>query len=248
MRNIKLTIKYDGTKYSGWQRLKDPDKTIQGKLEQVLSRMAGVEVEVIGSGRTDAGVHALGQIANFKTVDLRPIEEIKAYLNSYLPSDIAITDVAEVPERFHSRLNVLSKTYLYRVWNVSHPEPFLRKYSLHIPSPYLKVKAMRIASECILGEHDFTSFRTASAKNKSAIRTIKDIRFEKNDGMLDIYIEGDGFLYNMVRIIIGTLLEVGLGNVKTEEMSSILASCDRTKAGPTAPPCGLFLFDVKYPE
>jgi len=248
MRNIKLTIQYDGARYNGWQRLKDPDKTIQGKLEQVISRMTGSETEVIGSGRTDAGVHALCQVANFKTDDSRPLEEIKEYLNSYLPSDIAVTDVAEVSERFHSRYNVLSKTYLYRVWNLPHPEPFLRKYSYHIPGPFLKVKAMREASGYIIGEHDFTSFKSTSAKNKDAIRTIKDIRLEKNEGMLDIYIEGDGFLYNMVRIIVGTLLEVGLGNIKPEDMLNILESRDRSKAGPTAPPHGLFLFDVKYPE
>jgi tRNA pseudouridine38-40 synthase len=248
MRNIKLTIQYDGARYKGWQRLKDPDKTIQGKLEQVISKMTETETEVIGSGRTDAGVHAFRQTANFKTDDLRSLEDIKEYLNLYLPSDIAVTNVAEVPERFHSRHNVISKTYLYRIWNLSHPEPFLRKYSYHIRGPHLKVKAMRKAAEYLIGEHDFTSFRSSSAKNKTAVRTIKDIRFEKNDGMLEIFVEGDGFLYNMVRIIIGTLLEVGLGNINAEEIPSILASCDRTKAGPTAPPHGLFLYDVKYPE
>ncbi len=248
MKNIKLVARYDGTRYSGWQRQEDSDKTIQGKLEQVLRRMTGEETEVTGSGRTDAGVHALHQVANFKTADTRSPEEMKAYINCYLPEDIAITEAVEVPLRFHSRLNAISKTYMYRIWNAPYHDPFLRKYSLHIPQPRLKVKAMRRAVEYLIGEHDFTSFKTSVSKNKSAVRTIYDIRFEKNDDTLEIYIRGDGFLYNMIRIITGTLLEVGMGKLAHEDIAGILDSLDRSKAGPTVPPHGLFLIDVKYPD
>lgn len=246
MRNIKLLLQYDGTKYSGWQRLGDTDKTIQSKLEQVLTRMTGTNTEVIGSGRTDAGVHALCQVANFFTEDTRTVEEIKAYLNQYLPEDIAVPEVSEVHERFHARLNAVSKTYLYRIWNLPHPEPFIRKYSLHVPQPFLKVKAMKRAAEYLIGEHDFSSFASQTSKKKSNIRTISAIEFEKKDGLVEVRITGDGFLYNMVRIIIGTLLEVGLGKIQPEELEVILESGDRQKAGPTAPPHGLFLENVKY--
>ena len=246
MRNIKLVLQYDGTKYSGWQRLGDTDKTIQSKLEQVLTRMTGTNTEVIGSGRTDAGVHALCQVANFLTEDARTVEEMKDYLNQYLPEDIAVTEVSEVHARFHARLNAVSKTYLYRIWNLPHPEPFIRKYSLHIPQPFLKVKAMKKAAECLIGEHDFSSFASQSSKKKTNIRIISGIDFEKKDGLVEIRITGDGFLYNMVRIIIGTLLEVGLGKLQPEQLEGILESGDRQKAGPTAPPHGLFLESVRY--
>lgn len=247
MRNIKIIVQYDGTRYNGWQRLGDSEKTIQGKLEQVLSRMAGEEVNVIGSGRTDAGVHALRQTANFKTDDPRPVEDILAYLNQYLPDDIAVVEASEVPERFHSRLNAISKTYVYRIWNQPYPNPFLRKYSLYIPRPYLNVNAMSKAAQFLTGKHDFTSFTSVSSKKKSNVRKITEIRFGNNNSMLEISIDGDGFLYNMVRIIIGTLLEAGLGNIAPESVKDILESRDRQKAGPTAPPQGLFLADVRYP-
>lgn len=246
MRNIKLVLQYDGTRYSGWQRLGDTDKTIQGKLEQVLTRMTGTNTEVIGSGRTDAGVHALYQVANFFTEDTRSVEEIKTYLNQYLPEDIAVSEVSEVHVRFHARLNAVSKTYMYRIWNLPYPEPFIRKYSLHIPEPFLKVKAMNRAAEYLIGEHDFSSFSSHSSKKKSNIRTIKAIGFDKKGGLVEVRITGDGFLYNMVRIIIGTLLEVGLGKMPPEQMKDILESKDRQKAGPTAPPHGLFLENVMY--
>ncbi len=247
MRNIKLVLQYDGTKYSGWQRLGDTDRTIQGKLEQVLTRMTGTNTEVIGSGRTDAGVHALSQVANFITEDSRSVDEMKAYLNQYLPEDIAVIEITEVHGRFHSRLNAVSKTYLYRIWNLPYPNPFLRKYSLHIPEPFLKVKAMKRAAEFLIGEHDFSSFASQASKKKSNVRSISAIEFEKKDGLIEISITGDGFLYNMIRIIIGTLLEVGLGKMQPDQMAEILECRDRQKAGPTAPPHGLFLLDVKYP-
>jgi len=248
MRNIKLVLQYDGTRYSGWQRLGDTDKTIQSKLEQVLTRMTGTNTEVIGSGRTDAGVHALCQVANFMTEDTRTVLEIKAYLNQYLPEDISVTEVTEAPARFHARLNAVSKTYLYRIWNLPYPEPFIRKYSLHIPEPFLKVKAMKRAAEFLIGEHDFSSFASQSSKKKTNVRTINAIEFDKKDGLVEVRITGDGFLYNMVRIIIGTLLEVGLGKMKPEEMSAIIESEDRHRAGPTAPAQGLFLETVRYGE
>lgn len=209
MTNYKMTIAYDGGRYKGWQRLGNGDSSIKGKLENVLTEMAGEEIQIIGCSRTDAGVHAIEQIANVK-LNLKMNElEIKDYLNKYLPNDISVLKVEEVPERFHARYNAKEKTYLYKIWNEKHTNPFMRKYSMHVDEK-LDVTKMKEAAKHFLGSHDFTAYSNAKSKKKSMVREIYSITIEKEDGFIHIRVKGDGFLYNMVRKIIGTLIEVGL--------------------------------------
>ncbi len=245
MKNIKMTIKYDGSRYKGFQRLKDNDMTIQGKIESVLSKMTEEDVEIIGSGRTDMGVHAYGQVANFKTNSDMSIKKMKSYLYEYLPEDIVVIDLEEVEDRFHSRYNAKSKTYLYKIYNNELHDPFLRKYTMHIPRK-LDLKLMREGSQYLVGEHDFTSFASSKSKKKSNVRTITSISINENNGLIDIFVEGDGFLYNMVRIIVGALIEVGLKKISPEDIKVMLEAKDRTKASDTAPGKGLHLYRVKY--
>ncbi|SHH43337.1 tRNA pseudouridine(38-40) synthase TruA [Tepidibacter thalassicus] len=245
MRNIKLTIQYDGSRYSGWQRLGHTDMTIQSKIENVLSKMTSEKIEIIGSGRTDVGVHALGQVANFKTNSKMTTSEMIEYLYKYLPQDIVVTNIEEVEERFHSRYNASSKKYIYKIYNDIYLNPFLRKYTTHI-SEKLDIDAMKKASLFIIGEHDFTSFRSSKSKKKSNIRTIYSIDIIEKGNLIEIIVHGNGFLYNMVRIIVGTLLEVGLGNMEPENVNYILLSKDRKLAGPIAPAKGLYLLEVEY--
>jgi tRNA pseudouridine38-40 synthase len=204
MYNYKLTIQYDGGRYKGWQRLGKGENTIQDKLEGVISQMLGEETEIIGCSRTDAGVHAIAQIANFKAKKELSAEDIKRYMNRYLPEDISITDVCAVSESFHARYLARNKTYLYRIWNKEYSNPFMRKYSMHI-SEKLDVGAMKAAGENFIGAHDFTAFSNAKSKKKSMIREIYSIDFSEKEGFIDIRICGDGFLYNMVRFMVGTL-------------------------------------------
>lgn len=245
MRNIKLIIQYDGTRYKGWQRLGDSQMTIQGKIEDVLSKMTGEDIEIFGSGRTDAGVHALNQVANFKTNCKMTNNEILDYCYRYLPDDIVVKKVERASEKFHARYNVASKKYLYRIWNHKYHDPFMRKYIAHIPET-LNLVNMRKAATCLVGEHDFSSFTTAKSKKKSRVRKVFAIDITKDDNIIEIMVEGSGFLHNMVRIIVGTLIEVGLGRMKPEEVSKILNKKDRGLAGPTAPAKGLLLYDVEY--
>lgn len=245
MKNIKMTIKYDGSRYKGFQRLQDNDMTIQGKIESVLSKMTDENIEIIGSGRTDMGVHAYGQVANFKTNSDMSIKKMEAYLYEYLPEDIVVTQLEEVEERFHSRYNAKSKVYLYKIYNNKVHDPFLRKYTTHI-SKRLDLDLMKEASQFLIGEHDFTSFASSKSKKKSNIRTIESISIQENNNVIEIYVEGDGFLYNMVRIIAGALLEVGLRKKSPQDIKDILDAKDRTKASDTAPAKGLYLYKVKY--
>lgn len=245
MRNIKLIIKYDGSKYKGWQRLKKDDKTIQGKIEKTLSMITDEEIQIIGSGRTDAGVHALGQVANFNTNSNMSITDFHKYLNIYLPQDIVIEKVEEVNERFHSRYNVVSKTYLYKIFNNKYRDPFLRSYSEHI-NKKLDVDEMIKAANYLVGEHDFSSFRASKSKKKSNVRIIYGIDIIREGKEIEIIVKGNGFLYNMVRIIAGTLIEVGEGKMKSEKIKEILEKKDRKLAGPTASAQGLYLVEVKY--
>lgn len=245
MNNYKLTIQYDGGRYKGWQRLGDDENTIQGKLENVLSELIGEKIEVIGCSRTDAGVHALLQIANFKTSRNFTDIEIKTYLNKYLPHDISIIKVTSVPESFHSRYNAKAKTYLYKIWNEEHANPFLRKFSMHIEKK-LNISEMIKASSFFIGEHDFTSFSNAKSKKKSMVREIYSIDITENDGLIEIRVSGNGFLYNMVRRMIGTLIEVGLGKTKVENITNIMISKERYQAGSMAEACGLFLEKIDY--
>lgn len=245
MRNFKMTLQYEGTRYQGWQRQESTENTIQGKLELLLSRMCGQKVEVQGSGRTDAGVHAKGQVANAHMETDRSPEEILAYMNRYLPEDIGVLAVEEVPERFHSRLNAKGKTYCYQVINSSRPHVFERRYAWRFEEK-LDIPAMERASEFLLGTHDFAAFTSAKKGKKSTVRTIEEIRIEQEGDMLRFLFSGNGFLFHMVRIIMGTLLEVGAGRRKPEDIPSILKAGKREQAGMLVPAQGLTLVEVRY--
>lgn len=245
MNNYKLTIQYDGSRYKGWQRLGNSENTIQYKIETVVSKMIGENVEIIGSSRTDAGVHALEQVANFKMERNDTEQEVKNYLNRYLPNDISIVHVERVHERFHSRYNAKDKTYLYKIWNNDYPHPFMRKYSMHVEKK-LNIEEMRKASQFFLGEHDFTAYSNAKSKKKSMVRTIYSIEMNEHDGFIDIRINGNGFLYNMVRKIVGTLIEVGLGVKSADRIPEIIASKERNQTGMMAEACGLFLEKINF--
>lgn len=245
MNNYKLTIQYDGGRYKGWQRLGDDDNTIQGKLEKVLSQLLEKETEIIGCSRTDAGVHALGQVANFKTDMELAVEYVKEYFNRYLPKDICITEAVLEGVSFHSRYNAKDKTYLYRIWNKEYSNPFARKYSMHIPEK-LDIYVMKEASRYFLGEHDFTAFSNAKSKKKSMVREIYTLELTEEKGFIEIRIKGNGFLYNMVRWVVGTLVEVGLGRIKPVEIPNIIAGKDRSATGNMAEACGLYLEKITY--
>lgn len=243
--NYKLTIQYDGSRYDGWQKQGNTANTIQGKLESVLSHLVEGEVEVHGAGRTDAGVHALGQTASVKLPGNLPPEQVRDYLNSYLPEDIAVTDVEQVEDRFHARLNAKGKVYRYEIRMGDVPDVFRRRYQYRVSEP-LDVTAMRAAAEKLIGTHDFRAFCSNKKYKKSTVRTVSAVDIAVNDADMSITFRGNGFLYNMVRIMTGTLLEVGLGLRRAEEMEEILASRDRARAGKTAPAQGLTLVQVEY--
>jgi tRNA pseudouridine38-40 synthase len=249
MRNLKLVVQYDGSRYLGWQRQREEDaehpRTIQGKLEQVLSRMSGEPVELIGACRTDAGVHAEGQVANFLTGSSLSLQEMRAYLTRYLPEDIAVTAADQVDARFHARYRARRKRYVYRLWTAPYPQVFRRRYCLHHPEP-LDLPAMARAAALLTGEHDFRSFTTAKSRSKSAVRTLHRLEVGGQAPWLELGFEGDGFLHNMARILTGTLLEVGAGRLPAEAMSAILEARERSAAGPLAPPQGLCLLEVLY--
>ena len=245
MYNYKLTIQYDGTRYRGWQVQGNTDQTIQGKLEGVLSRLTGQPVEVHGSGRTDAGVHVLGQVANVKLP--RPMEpsELLGELNRYLPADIGVIAVEPAPERFHARLNARSKTYRYRIWNSAIPNVLERSYLYALPEP-LNVTAMERAAADLVGTHDFRSFCGLKRFKKSTVRTITDIAITQHGVEVRLEFTGNGFLMRMVRILAGTLVEVGLGQREADTMPAMLAAQDRAAAGPALPAQGLALVRVEY--
>jgi len=243
--NYRLLLQYDGTKLNGWQKQGNTDNTIQGKLEAILERMYGEVIELHGSGRTDAGVHALGQVANFHAPVRFSSEEIRNTLNEYLSKDIRVLKVEAVDERFHARLTAKEKTYEYRIDNGEIADVFLRKYTMREEAP-LDLSAMRRAAEYFKGTHDFKTFCANKKMKKSTVRTITDIIIEKKEGIVYLRYTGDGFLYNMVRILTGTLIEVGRGKRCPEEMPGILKALDRGAAGFTAPAQGLFLVHVSY--
>lgn len=245
MQNYKIVIQYDGTRYLGWQSQKNTERTVQGKIQAVLSAMEGCEVELIGSGRTDAGVHARGQVANFHFKEERSCEEVLAYLNRYLPEDIAVISVEKVDERFHSRYQAVAKTYLYRIHTGEIPNVFERKYVYDYEIP-LDVEQMRQAAELLLGTHDFKAFCGNKKGRKSTVRTIYEIRLEELEQEIRIFYTGNGFLQNMVRILTGTLIEIGDGRRAPEDICQILEGKNREAAGYTAPACGLTLLSVEY--
>lgn len=242
--NYKLTVAYDGTRYRGWQRLGEGAQSIQGKLEAVLSRMEGRPVEVQGAGRTDAGVHALGQVASARLSDGRTPGEILDYVNRYLPEDIGVLSVEEAPPRFHARLTPSRKTYRYRVWASPLPCVFERRWC-YCPERIPDVEKMAEAAQLFLGKHDFAAFHSGKTK-KSTVRTVYSIAVAPVGPELHITVTGDGFLYNMVRILAGTLLEIGWGKREAASIPAALEAGDRALAGFTAPPQGLCLMEVNY--
>ena len=243
--NYKLVLSYDGGRYDGWQKQGNTPNTIQGRLEGILSRLAGTPVEVHGAGRTDAGVHALGQTASFRLPGERPPEEVAAFLCRELPDDMAVVSLRTAGDRFHARLNAVGKTYLYAIRLGPVSDPFRRRYQLRVPEP-LDLEAMERAAALLTGRHDYRSFCSNKKMKKSTIRTVDRIELCREGADLTIAYHGDGFLYHMVRILTGTLIEVGRGARRPEEMPQILAARDRAAAGSTAPPQGLALAEVEY--
>lgn len=244
MRNLRIDLCYDGTRYRGWQRLANSDQTIQGKLEQALSRILGEQVEIVGSGRTDAGTHALMQVANCHCSSEMPCEEILEQLRRYLPEDIGIYSVRNVSPRFHARLNAKTKTYRYRVWNSDMPCVFDRKYVL-IDAREVNIDLMRKGSRVFIGEHDFCAFCANKNMKKSTVRYIQDFTLERIGNEIVFTVTGNGFLHHMVRILVGTLLEVGRGERNPDGLSALFGA-PREKAGELVSACGLCLMEVNY--
>ncbi len=238
-----LTLCYDGTRYRGWQRLPNAD-TIQGRVESALSEIFGQPIEIDGSGRTDAGVHAQAQVASFAAPAM-PLRHIEEKLNALLPSDIGAVSLSYADERFHARLSATEKTYTYYIHNGKSPNVFARKYRVQISKP-LDLQAMREASDRLCGTHDFIAFCSNKHYKKSSVRTLKKIEISQNGEDLAIALTADGFLYNMARILVGTLIEIGLGQREIDSIDDIFASKKREKAGETAPAKGLFLTEVRY--
>ena len=245
IKNYKIVLQYDGSRYDGWQKQGNTGNTIQGKLEGILLKLTGRPVEVHGSGRTDAGVHALAQTANFHADTGMTEDQIRAYFNQYLPEDIAVVEVSEAAPRFHSRLNATGKRYRYRIINSQIPDVFWRRYALEEPEN-LNLDAMREAAELLLGEHDFKAFTSAKKSKKSTIRRIDEIRIEQIEDRIEFVFTGNGFLHHMIRILMGTLLEVGKGIRTPESVTDVLKSGDRAKAGALVPAKGLVLEEVFY--
>lgn len=265
-QNYRFLIQYEGTRYSGWQKLSGKEQTIQGKLENILERMTGEPVTVIGSGRTDAGVHAKGQVANAHLAVNLSEKDILDYINAYLPEDIAVLEVTKVSEEFHSRHHAVEKCYLYRVSTARVTDVFKRRYVYEYgkgkksgrtlekeriaakkeAEEILDLAAMRKAAALLVGEHDFQGFCGRKIKKKSTVRNIYSIEIEEEPGEIRFYYRGNGFLFHMIRIITGTLLEIGAGKRKPEDVERILMSKERQEAGETVPAKGLTLLWVRY--
>lgn len=247
MTTYRMDLAYDGTRYSGWQRLGGDTETLQGRIETVLTRLLEEPVEISGSGRTDAGVHARGQVVSFHTKKSMPPEKLMGQLNHYLPGDISILNLTVADDRFHARYNAVKKVYRYQLWNAPLQNPMERRFRHHVPEP-LDLKAMREAAEHLLGTHDFTAFTSMKSKTKSAVRTLQEITISSKGPTMDITFIGDGFLHHMVRILTSTLVEVGAGRMEPVQVSEILDGKDRSKAGPLIAPQGLILWAVDYGE
>lgn len=245
MRTIKVRLCYDGTRYKGWQRLKGEENTLQGKLETALSRILGEPIEVSGSGRTDAGAHALGQVASFHCENPMDCGALLEQLRRYLPEDMGIYSCEEAEPRFHARLNAKKKTYCYRVWNSDAPCVFERRYVYRVEEA-LDMGAMALACEKFLGSHDFSAFSSNKHVKKSNVREIYDFTVKRVGPEIRFTVTGNGFLYNMVRIMVGTVLEVGMGRRDPAEIPEILAGKSREAAGYTVPAKGLCLMEVSY--
>lgn len=244
MKNYKIAIQYDGTKYHGWQKQGNTKNTIQAKFANVLFRMCGQEVEIFASGRTDAGVHAKGQVANFKCEVDMTCDEIRDYLNQYLPEDILVNTVEEVEACFHSRLHAVSKTYEYQI-ATRKPDVFIRKY-VFVTDKKPDIEKMRSAANKLIGRHDFKGFSSVGRTKKSTVRTMKRIVITEENGRVKIQLTANGFLYHMVRIIVGTLLAIGTEECAETVIDEILEERTREKAGVMLPACGLTLLEVFY--
>ena len=244
MRNIKLTIEYDGTNYAGWQAQGKKHRTIQETLEKALQIILGKRTKIAGSGRTDAGVHAIGQVANFKTDSALAVEKLQKALNAVLPDDISVTKAQEARPDFHSRFSAKSKVYRYTILNRQSRPTLLKDTVYFVPYP-LNLKLMQKEARVLLGRHNFKSFQAAADK-KDSVRRIKNIKVSRDKDLIYIDIEADGFLYNMVRNIVGTLIEIGRGKLAEGSIKKILMAGNRRVAGPTAPAKGLCLMEVKH--
>lgn len=244
MRNIKIVISYDGTHYAGWQIQKNAS-TVQHVLESSLGKILGHAVKVKGAGRTDSGVHARFQVANFKTTSKLDLKRIKAALNSALPDDILVTSIAKASSSFDSQRCARSKRYRYVVTTSNFVDPFIRHFVARFSYP-LDIKAMKKAASCLVGKHDFKAFQASGSVERDTVRTIKRIKVERSGDLVYIDISADGFLYNMARTICGTILEIGRGKLPGSRMKEILKTGDRKLAGPTAPAKGLCLMKVQY--
>jgi len=247
MTNYKLVLSYDGTRYHGWQNQKNQNNTIQNKLETLLGRIFDETIDVNASGRTDAGVHARAQVCSFKAENKSHLstEDILGRMRSFLPRDIGAVSLQEADDRFHARLSAKGKTYVYRIWISDNPCVFERDY-VYFFDQKVDMELMEQASLKIMGTHDFTSFTTNKHMKKSAVRTIDRIGLSSNDDEITITFHGNGFLYNMVRIITGTLLEIGTGQKSVDDIDRIFAAKKREVAGFTAPASGLMLWEVDY--
>ncbi len=247
MRNIKLTIEYDGTAYHGWQ-IQPGLKTIQGVMKERIAQITQEKVNLIGAGRTDAGVHALGQVANFKTESAIDVTSLQRGLNSLLAPDIVITGVEEMEERFHARFSARSKIYEYCILNQPYPSAIGRYYTWFIHHG-LDISSMKRCGEILIGSHDFSSFRASGDESSHSIREVFRLEIERRNGnLIVVAIEANAFLREMVRSIVGTLVDVGRGKTSFEEFKEIFQAQDRRQAGMTAPARGLFLIEVKYGE
>lgn len=244
MRNVRLDLCYDGTRYRGWQRLSNTDNTIQAKIETVLSRILSEEIEITGSGRTDAGTHAMRQVSNFHCQSSMPCDEILAQLRRYLPEDIGVYSCKNVSPRFHARLNAKTKTYVYHVWNSEEPCVFERRY-IYVDARPLDLCAMQRAAVHFLGQHDFSAFCANKNIKKSTVRYIESLTIKQDGHHLYFTVCGNGFLHHMVRIMVGTLLEVGAGLRDADSIPDLFGAV-RADAGALIPACGLTLKEVTY--
>lgn len=244
MRNIKITIEFDGTNYCGWQVQKN-GISVQQMLQKAVEGIAGHGIKLIGSSRTDAGVHAKGMVANFETTSNIPVMRFAQAINTGLPRDIVVIQAEEEGPDFHSRYSCTGKMYSYTILNRKMPSALLRNYTAHIPEE-LDIGTMKLGAEYLLGTHDFSAFKSSGSKIKNNVRTVRLLNIFKNGDIIRIEIEADGFLYNMVRIIVGTLIEIGVGKKNPEDVKTILINGERSGAGKTAPACGLCLEYVCY--
>lgn len=244
MTRIKMTFGYDGTEFAGYQ-VQPNQRTVQAELDAALSNVFSKQVHTTASGRTDRGVHAVHQVAHFDIQTSVPVDKMPQIINAHLPDDISITAIEVVPEDFHARYDVREKTYCYVIDNQRYPRILHKRFAWHIPQ-ILDIQAMVKASRYLIGEHDFTSFCSSKTEVQDKVRTIYDIGISAEDEIVRFYVKGNGFLYNMVRTIVGSLVEVGKGRESPEAIETILEAKDRTQGLPTAPPQGLILWNILY--